>query len=243
MPTGAEIARAALLEVAAIDPIDPTPQELLTLALDQATRTIDTWNADHGASFVELFVSYTLTPSLNPHTIGPTGTFTVTQRPVSIETANLVLSTPTPASRSPINIVSAAQYADISVRGVTSDIPLALYYAADWPNGSIYLWPIPTAAYALELWTRTVLAGLTAAGSVSLPPGYQEALILTVAEALCAPLGLPTPPQLPGLAGKARARVWGNNVVVPKLRTVDSGMPSSGRGGAFNYLTGTGGGR
>ena len=196
MPTGAQIARAALLEVAAIDPIDPVPADLQAFAIEKANRVINNWNADHGAAYVESFAEYTLTPNLNPHTLGPSGaTFTVTQRPVSVETARLNIGG-SPNERLPITLLNQEEYAAIVVRGVTSDIPLYLYYAAGWPNGSLYLWPVPSAAYALELWTRVVLASLTAAGSVSLPPGYEDALILTTAEALVRPLSVPMPDGL-----------------------------------------------
>lgn len=244
MATGAGIARAALLEVGAIDPIDATPQELLTLALDKANRIINNWNADHGAAYVEEFAGHTLTPNLNPHTIGSSGaTFTVTQRPVSIEIANLNIGG-SPATRLPITIVNEEQYAAITVRALTSTIPLYLYYAAGWPNGSIYLWPVPTAAYSLELWTRNVLSSLTAAGTVTLPPGYEDALILTVAEGLVGPLTLPMPSALPSQAAAARGRVWANNTMIPTLTTVDSGMPHGNpTSSAFNWRTGTGGGR
>lgn len=244
MATGADVARAILLELAVIDPLDPTPPELLAYVLDKANRVINNWNADHGAAYVEEFASYTLTPNLNPHTIGPSAaTFTVTQRPVSIETAKLVISTPTPPARLPITPLNAEQYASITVRGVTTDIPLYLYYAAGYPNGSIYLWPIPTAAYELELWTRVVLASLAAATDVAFPPGYEDALVLSVAETLTGPLTVPMPPGLQANAAQARGRIWANNTMVPTLRTADSGMPNSGRGGGFNWLTGTGGGR
>ncbi len=52
------------------------------------TRLFDNWNAERAGVYANRLVTYTLVPSLNPHTIGPsTATFTVTQRPVKIDAA------------------------------------------------------------------------------------------------------------------------------------------------------------
>lgn len=229
-----------MLEIGVVDPLEAVTAELQALGLDKVNRIINDWNADHGATYVEEFASHTLTPSLNPHTIGTSSaTFSVTQRPVSIEFANIVIS----GVRYPVAIHDAAWYANLPDRTVTTAIPTDLYYATGWPNGSLYLYPVPSTAYALELWTRAVLSALTAAGNVALPPGYENALVLTLAESLTSPLTVPVPPLLAQQARDARGRVWANNITVPRLHTRDSGMPSSGSGGGFNWRTGTGAGR
>ena len=239
MATGADLVRASLMEIGVQDPLEATDSALQTLGLEKVNRIINDWNADHGATYVEEFASHTLTPSLNPHTIGSSGTFVVTQRPVSIEWANIVVS----GIRYPVSIEDAQWYANLGDRTVETSIPTSLYYAPGWPNGSLYLYPVPDAANSLELWTRAVLASLTAAGTISLPPAYENALMLTLAESLTNPLTVPMPQALPAQAREARGRVWSNNITVPKLCTRDSGMPSSGAAGGYNWVTGTGGGR
>ena len=239
MATGADLVRASLLEIGVVDPIETVTSELQTLGLEKVNRIINDWNADHGATYVEEFASHTLTPSLNPHTIGSSGTFTVSQRPVSIEFANIVVS----GIRYPVSIEDAEWYANMPDRTVETSIPTNLYYAPGWPNGSLYLYPIPDAANSLELWTRAVLSALTASGTVTLPPGYENALMLTLAESLTNPLSVSVPPLLAQQAREARGRVWANNITSPRIATRDSGVPSSGAAGGFNWETGTGGGR
>ena len=232
--------RAALLEIGVVDPIEAVAPELQALGLDKINRIINDWNADHGATYVEEFASHTLTAGLNPHTIGSSSaTFTVTQRPVSIEWANIVISD----VRYPVAIRDAQWYANLPDRTVEDSIPTDLYYATGWPNGSLYLYPVASIARSLELWTRAVLSSLTAGGTVTLPPGYENALMLTLAESLTNPLSVAVPPLLAQQAREARGRVWANNITVPRLVTRDSGMPSSGAAGGFNWRLGTGGGR
>lgn len=210
----------------------------LALVLSKVQRVFDNWNAEHEASYADVFTTYTLTAGLNPHTIGPTSaTWTVTQRPVTIDGIDLVLTSSTPYVYVPVAMVDAATYQAVSVPAITTSIPTLAYYDATWPNGSIYLYPVPSTAYGLRLRTRTLLTALalTLDTTFTLPPGYLDATILTVAESLW-PFGRDLPPLLALNAAKARARIFTNNVTVPNLVTQDSGMPASGNPATtFNY--------
>jgi hypothetical protein len=97
---------------------------------------------------------------------------------------------------------------------------------------------VPSAAYQVELETWTLLGSVADANvTLDFPPGYQQALRLTLAE-LCAPaFGQTVSTSTATKAREARARVWGVNDQIPNLMTRDAGMPGGRRGG-FNYLTG-----
>lgn len=200
--------------------------------LSKLTRLFDNWNAERAGVYANRLTTYTLVPNLNPHTIGPSAaTFTVTQRPVSIEWANIVIS----GVRYPLNIRDSEWWASIILPTLANDIPTDLHYEADWPNGNLYLYPKPSAANGLELMTRIVLAALALDDTVTLPPGYRDAVILTLGEmiALTYPPAVPSPEA----AAKARARIYANNDEIPALVTTDAGIPS-GRGRWFNYISG-----
>ncbi|MCC6417225.1 MAG: hypothetical protein IT429_03135, partial [Gemmataceae bacterium] len=115
-----------------------------------------------------------------------------------------------------------------------------LYYDPTWPNGAIYLWPVPTQAYGLDLRTRVLLDAVTLSSTFSLPPGYQDAITLTLAESLASAYVRPIAASLAQAALAARARIQANNDVTPTLQTQDSGMPGYGSGmdSNFNYRTG-----
>jgi hypothetical protein len=240
-----ELVRDALLEIAVIDPIDVTPVELQTLGMTRLNGILDEWNATRIATYEASFTEWTLTPALDPHTIGPTGTFVVTQRPVRILGANLTIGTGTSLVRYRIDVRDAKWWEDQPVPNIQSSVPTDLYYSADWPNGSLYFWPVPTAAYGVELVVAFVLAQLTVNSAFSMPPGYQRALMLTLAEDLLSPLSQPANPMLMEKARKARAAVFGNNNDPVRIRTRDAGMPGgiTGGSGGFNWRTGQGGGR
>lgn len=233
--------RLALAEIRvarAGDVVSPDDQDD---ALAIFNELLDALNAEERALYTNNITTFTLTPSLQPHTIGlaaNTPTFTVTiARPADIKFANLVLTNVTPNVRIPLNLRDEAWWMDQRVRGLTSSIPTDLFYASDWPNGAINLWPVPLTAYGLELNYSTLLAQVAATDTFDLPAGYQQALRLTLAELLAPAFGQTVAQSTKDKARDARARVWGNNDTIPNLCTRDAGMPG-GSGGGWNFMTG-----
>lgn len=226
--TTRQLITEAFEDIGVLAPGNPLDETEATRALSKLTRIFDNWNAERAGVYAARLSTYALVPSLQPHTIGPaasTPTFTVAQRPVTIDWANIVIAT----VRYPLNIQDFAAmptpYASISVPTVSTDIPTDLWYSADWPLGRIYLWPVPSAAYDIELLTRVVLADLALDDVVSLPPGYRDALTLTLGEKL-APSYPPAVADA-GAAREARARIFGNNDSPPSLTSdYSNGQPN-----------------
>lgn len=208
--------------------------------LQKFNRLLDNWNADRAAVYASAFNTYTLVPDLSPHTIGPTGaTFTLAVRPVSVVSAQLILTDSSPNVNTPITIRDAAWWADQAVPSLETTFPTDLYYQPDWPNGKLFFWPVPQTAYGVQLETRVLLSQVTLNTEISLPPGYRDALTLTLAVDACPAYGRQVPQGLAIAASAARARIFANNDVTPLLATQDSGMPSSQPLRCnFNYLDG-----
>lgn len=220
--TTRDLITEALQDLAVLMPGDPLDDTEATAALSKVTRILDNWNAERAGVYASRQTTYTLVPDLQPHTIGPAAsspTFTVTQRPVSIEWANLLLSGGALDVYLPLNLRDADWFSALSVPGLSTDIPTDLYYSPEWPLGRLYFWPVPAAAYQMQLRTRIVLADLALDDDVSLPPGYRDALTLTLGEML-APVYPPAHAD-PVAAATARARIFANNDVTPRLATAD----------------------
>lgn len=216
-----------------------------TIGLGLLNRLLDNWNADQRAVYGSQIFTGTLTPSLNPHTIGIAAnspTFTVTtNRPESIDQANLIIGSGVSAYRVPLTLRDRQWWMSLTLPNQTSTIPTDLYYEPAWPNGQIYLSLVPSAAYTLECLFRVVLAQLALATTFTLPPGYEDAITLTLQEELLVPYHVTDQAVLavlPKQAREARARVFAANAQVPRLRTVDSGMPSGPGVGGWDYRTG-----
>lgn len=230
---------AALVEIRSArggDVINPDDMDLALLIFNEY---LDALNIDGRALYTTAFPSFTLTPNLQPHTIGIAAnapTFVVPiARPTMILGANLIIS---PSIRVPLTLRDGDWWMNVRARSVTSATPTDLNYSPDWPNGALNLLPIPNAANGLELQTRTLLAQVALTDTLDLPPGYQQLLRLTTAELLAAAFGQTVSASTAKAALEARARVWGANDVIPNLRTRDAGVPGGQSGGGFNYRTG-----
>lgn len=248
--TYADLLRDALLEIAVIDPIDPIPPDLFSLALTRFNGILNQRNASQLSVYAVTFPTFTTTSGLSPHTIGPTGaTWTVTQRPVAILGANQQSgSGVTLTNIGPLTPRDRAWWLGQGSPNVQSGVPTDFYYEPTWPNGSVYLWPVPNAAYTVQLETRIVLSEVAEADvatDFSMPPGYQRDLTLSLAEDLAGALSVPVSGALQVKAMQARSLVESNNNPPIRIATRQAGMPGGGvsGGGGFNWRTGRGGGR
>lgn len=157
--------------------VQETADALVTL-----NAMLDSWRNDKLMCFAIRDESITLSSGNQTRTIGPTGNL-VSDRPIKIDTAYIVYSN----TSSDVRILQADEYAAITTKLDTSTYPLSLYYEPDIPNGTLYLYPIPNASSVLHILTWTpVLAFASAATTVTLPPGWEEAMATNLALAVSA---------------------------------------------------------
>lgn len=244
MATIEEVCSQALEEIGVVGAGKAMSPEDGAFALRKFNRIVNQWNAIRAAVYATSFSQFTLTPNLAPHTIGPTGaTFTVDQRPVSIEGIGLGLTTSNPVAWLTLNKRDEAWWQQESVPDLTSDVPTDFFYNPTWPNGEINFWPVPSTAYLVQLQIRVLLTDDVAlTDELDLPPGYEEALILTLAQQCSRGFGRPVTDDLRNAAGMARAAIFANNDRTPRLATLDSGMEGPGTSGmrpSFNWLIGS----
>jgi hypothetical protein len=203
--------------------------------LGKLNQLFGEWNTKKQAIYRSVPSTHTLTSSLSPHTIGPTGTFVVAQRPVEIDAANLIL---TGGSKTEIRVRDREWYQSLALPSMSIATPADLYYDPSWPNGSIYFEGVPSTAYGLELWTRLVFATVALTDTVTFPQGYEGAIIDTLAEDSAEGLGRQPGPKLMERARRRRADLYALNDPTPRMVTVDAGMPGGRWGGRGSYLTG-----
>ena len=203
---------------------------------------LDSWNTTAHKVYDQRFPSFTLTANLQPHTIGiaadsPTfATNITTNRPQTIDGAVISTGSGTTAIRHPLTMRDREWWMNQRMQAITTTIPSDLYYDPGWPNGSIYLWPVPTVANTIELMIRRVLAQLVLTDTFTLPPGYALAIILTLAEMIAPDFERTVSAQLAREARNARAEIFGANSFTPRIATADAG--TGGRGRHFNIRTG-----
>ncbi|OAD17134.1 hypothetical protein [Achromobacter insolitus] len=141
------------------------------------------------------------------YSIGPTGDI-VADRPLRIESAFSRLDQ---LDRG-IDVVGDDQFNSVAYK-TTEGRPDFLRYDAAMPNGRIDLWPIPDSAYELHLIVAAQFLPIDhPSDEIILPPGYDRALVLTLALDLCGEFQRPIPAGLVELTTNAVAAVRRNNI-------------------------------
>jgi hypothetical protein len=211
-------------------------------AFDCLNRMLESWNTDRLAIYTIRAASYPLTSGKQAYTIGqdPTGQTAPdfdAARPARIEQANLIITTEPPLRR-PIKLLNDQQWASIRIQAISTAIPQKLYNDGGYPFSTLYLWPAPSLAYQLELYTWQALGTFTGpTDTVILPPGYTRAIVSNLALELCITFGIDPRPLLVKVASESKAAIESLNAPMPVMGC-DSGVLGGRRSGTFNWLTG-----
>lgn len=214
-------------------------------ALSKLNRLFDAWAAQRKYVYAVKFTTFTIVPNTAPLTIGPTGAnFTMSPRPVKIVSAGLVLAGSSPIVSTSLKLhhgpAGAAWWARQTVPTITG-VPTDLYYSPGWPNGSLYLWPVPTEAHGLSLETwNQVSAAVALADTFSFPPGYEDAITQTLAESMWAAFhgSEAVPAHVTLAAAKARSVIASPNLDPPQMNLRSRSLEGGRNSGTFNYSTG-----
>lgn len=239
--TVAEIITDALNDIGVLAAGETPSSDLVDAGLRLINRINDRWAARRIIAFNVDFTAYTFVPNLSPHTIGPSGaTFTVSQRPVTIESASVILTTSNPPVDVPMNVRDDDWWANQSVKSLTSTFPTDVYYSPGWPNGSLFFWPIPTTAYGVRLETWTLISQYaSSADTFSMPPGYWDALTLALAVKWAPRFpGIGTSPDLLRQYEEAMRAIEGNNSQSPRMMTAEAGQGNRRQSSMFNWQDG-----
>lgn len=204
-------------------------------SLDNLNRMIDSWRTRSVNVYTIKIERFTLTPAQPSYTIGPGGDF-VTDRPVRIERANIILAG-SPEVRVPMQIIDDQQWAAIRVTQISTTLPLKLYCDGAFPESTIFLWPYPSAANDLELFSwQSLGVYATATDAFALPPGYEDAVVYSLAERLCALWRLPVTGDMAEQARRARTAIQALNT---RANLQHTDVPETGKiTPYFNYRTG-----
>jgi hypothetical protein len=158
---------------------------------------LDSWSNENLASYAVLEQSFVLSPGTNSYTIGSGGVINVT-RPLDIVQAYL-----TDASNNNfiLQILPRDKWNQIGDRStnITSQLPDTMFYDPQFPLGVINIFPTPLLAYTVffdSVTQQTQFSTLTQ--TLSMPPGYERAMVYNLAVEISNMFGIPIPPVAPG---------------------------------------------
>lgn len=146
---------------------------------------------------------FDLIPGQASYTIGASANFG-TSRPTQILNAGLVDQD----VEQPIELINNQQWAEVSAKGISSSIPTKLYFEPAFPQAVIYLWPVPSTATKLKLYSLKPLTAFASLDEeITLPPGYEELIKYNLYLRLAPEYGKPVDPDLRNLAIEAKLGV------------------------------------
>lgn len=142
---------------------------------------LDSWSTEELTIYAKVREEFSLTVGEQLRTMGVTGNFNTT-RPISIEAATIQDQSSSGLPEYPLDIIYVQEWAGISFKDVESQLPSKLYVENTYPLLNLYFWPAPNAANKAVIYSlKPLTAFASTATTISLPPGYEEALRFNLA--------------------------------------------------------------
>lgn len=160
------------------------------------------------------------------------------QRPLRITKAYSRITTSSSYVDFLCDIQDLAYYAKIGLKLQPGPWAKILFYNPSFPNGTIYLWPVPSMAVEFHFWSDMLLQSVTLNQVLQLPQGYYNYLQFALAELLCIDYGMPVPPDIVRLARRYEMMVKSNNAAVDQQIAVDAAVQTRNANNAGWILTG-----
>lgn len=236
------IVTRALVEIGVLAPGAPLSAALGELGLDAAQSMIDAWAANRLTLSLQLRTVFTMPSGDSSIQIGPGAAVNI-GRPVWLNTVNYIIPGSSPAVEVPIGQMDEDAFAALSIKALSSALPLQSFYQTNLSDalGTLFLWPQVNQDVEIVIYNPQAIT-VPATLDVDLigPPGYRDAFMYGLAVRLMTPTGISADavPLLVGPDGFA-ARAWTTMTrpnISPGVLTVDAALvPGSGAG--YNVLS------
>jgi len=195
-------------------------------ALSVLNEMIASWSNENLIIFSAVREEFTLVAGTASYTIGASGTFNTT-RPIGIEQAKIEDQSSTPNQEYGLQILNLDEWSSISAKDL-SGYPTKIYIDPTNPLATVYLWPVPTVANKLVLYSRKPLTSIATSGTtIDLPPGYAKALRYGLALELGPEYGKPIDPIIAGQFVEAKENIKRINIR-PSYLGCDIGVLDAG---------------
>lgn len=168
-------------------------------AIAAFNQLLDSWNTERLSVYATSTDVYTWPAGQSERTIGPTGDFVKATRPVSIDPSTYFIG---PNNLSfPVTMVNQDQYNAIALKTVTSTYPYILWVNNTYPDTTLTVYPVPTAATEWHIVSVTILEQIASLGTdILLPPGYLRAFRYNLACELAPEWGVEPSQQVKRIA-------------------------------------------
>lgn len=228
----------ALLELGFLQPGETMAAELGALVLLRVQNMLDAWQADALTFVRQLQTIFTLPAGQTSVNVGPGQAVPIT-RPRILSSVNFIVPGTVPAVEVPIGIMGPDAYAALSIKNLSSSLPMQCFPQVDITGAfeTLTFWPQVSQNVQIAIYTPQAIDIPVSLDTVLVgPPGYAEAFMYNLADRLSQPVaGHPTTPDLQTKAATALQTIAGPNVQPGELMVDPALMPNLGAG--YNVLS------
>jgi len=227
MTTAADIVQDAALAAGVGDMYNALDSTQSALGLRVLNRLLDTWSNESLMIFNQSESSFPMTAGVPAYS---TSLLVPAARPVEITHCFVRQSN----IDYPVEIIGDNDYARIATKSI-GGLPTKMYYDAGVPNSTMTFYPVPSTPYTAFLGYRAQLGNLSSLQTaISLPPGYENALVYGLATLMAPMFGRDPTPTCIYHAKASKQKLKAVNYVANE---VELGLPL-GRG-LFNIFQGS----
>lgn len=211
MSTTLEIITKALQKIGAVTKSETISADDAADALSSLNAMISSWSLDSLLVYASILESFTLTAGDSSYTIGSTGDFN-TSRPTEILSAYIRDNT----TDTGLNIITEEEYDTISVKSFSGK-PSLICYTPSYPLGTIKLDKLPDQTYTLFLLSKKPFSSYALSDDVTLPPGFERAIVYNLALELAPEYGQPLDASVASIARDSLSLIKTANVRATKI--------------------------
>lgn len=169
-------------------------------------QMIDAWSIDRLKTYSTQDQIFNWPPNERIRTLGPTGDFVGTRPVELLDSTYFKTVAITPNVSYPIQLVNDEQYSAISVKTITSTLPLVLWVNYTMPDVTMHIYPVPTQLVEFHFISVTELSQPANLSTVLVfPPGYMRAFRYNLAVEYANEFGVEPPPTVVSIANKSLA--------------------------------------
>jgi len=199
MTTAADQINGAMRLLNILDQDDTADATQLANGLTALNQMIDSWNTERLSVYATQDQQFTWTAGNASRTLGPSGDF-VGNRPVLLDDSTYYKNASTGVSYG-VSFINQEQYDAIALKTATTTYPQVMFINMDYPNITMYVYPVPTTDLEWHFISVTELTQPATSGTtLALPPGYLRAFRYNLALEIAAEYGLQADPRVVRIA-------------------------------------------
>ena len=232
MTTALQLITGAMRLIEAVESGETPTTDEQTDALAVLNQLLDSWSIQGLAVYRREFSPYVTVAAQSSYVIG-VGEEWDGARPTAIADAYVTLND----IDYPLDILTDSQYAAEPNKTLQASMPTGIYYDPSYPDGRVYVVPVPDTALTITLVHDEAFTALASVStSLSFPPGYERALRYALAVELAPEFGKKPSPIVISTAAESIGLIKARNIQ-PAFASFDTTLTGGGGCSYADFLT------